>query len=47
MTALKPLFHIISLSCMPTFKFYKNGQCVDTLEGASEARLKEIIEKHK
>ena len=35
------------ISCMPTFKVYKDGKCVGTLEGASEAKFKELINKHK
>jgi len=35
------------ISCMPTFLFYKNGEVVDRLEGASEPRLKELVAKHK
>ncbi|XP_045157640.1 thioredoxin-like [Mercenaria mercenaria] len=35
------------ISAMPTFKFYKNGKQVDELVGASEAKLKEMCEKHK
>ena len=35
------------IQCMPTFKFYKGGQEVDKLEGASEEKLKELIAKHK
>jgi len=37
----------VGISCMPTFKFYKNGECVETLEGASEAKLKELVAKYK
>ncbi|XP_046561064.1 thioredoxin-like [Haliotis rubra] len=31
------------ISCMPTFKFYKNGQEVDKLEGADEEALEDKI----
>jgi len=30
----------VGISCMPTFKFYKKGECVHTMEGADEAGLK-------
>jgi len=32
---------------MPTFFFYKGGKKVDELVGASEAKLLEMIVKHK
>ena len=35
------------ISCMPTFKVYKGGECVGTVEGASEAKLKELLNAHK
>lgn len=35
------------ISCMPTFKVYKDGKCVGTVEGASEAKLKELLNSHK
>ena len=35
------------VNCMPTFMFFKGGQKLETLEGASEKRLKEFILKHK
>merc|ERR1719223_58312 len=35
------------ISCMPTFKIYKAGKCLDTIEGASEAKLRASITKHK
>ena len=35
------------ISCMPTFKIYKAGKCLDTIEGASEAKLRESITKNK
>ena len=35
------------ISCMPTFKVYKEGKCVGTLEGASEAKLRDLINSHK
>ena len=31
------------ISCMPTFKLYKGGNEVDKLEGANEAKLRELI----
>ncbi|XP_033111056.1 thioredoxin-like [Anneissia japonica] len=36
-----------SISAMPTFKLYKNSKLVDELTGASEVKIKELIEKHK
>ena len=35
------------ISCMPTFKVYKNGECVGTVEGASETQLTELLNSHK
>ncbi|KAL5246891.1 hypothetical protein ACHWQZ_G018934 [Mnemiopsis leidyi] len=35
------------INCMPTFKVYKGGECVGTVEGASEAKLKELLNSHK
>ena len=35
------------ITCMPTFQFYKGGNKVDELQGASIDRLKEMIAKHK
>ena len=35
------------INCMPTFKVYKNGECVGTIEGASEANLRELLNSHK
>nr|XP_039270596.1 thioredoxin-like [Styela clava] len=34
------------ISAMPTFLFFKDGQKVDELVGASEAKLREMIEKN-
>ena len=33
------------ISAMPTFQFYKGGAKVDEFSGASEAKLKEYVEK--
>ena len=35
------------INCMPTFQYYKNGEMIDKLEGASEDQLKSKIAKHK
>jgi thioredoxin 1 len=34
------------IKCFPTFKLYKNGEIVDSLEGASKDKLEEMIQKH-
>ena len=34
------------INCMPTFKIYKNGGCVGTLEGSNEANLRELLNSH-
>ena len=31
---------------MPTFIFYRDGKKIDSMKGANEARLKELIEKN-
>lgn len=36
-----------NISCMPTFKFYKNGQELDCMEGADKDGLRAMIVKHK
>jgi len=36
-----------SISAMPTFKILVDGVEKDSLEGASESRLRELIQKHK
>ncbi|XP_057335289.1 thioredoxin-2 [Microplitis mediator] len=38
---------VYEVSSMPTFKFFKKGKPVETIVGASEAKLKEAIEKLK
>jgi len=35
------------ISAMPTFKIYKGGQEVDQMVGASEDKLRALLEKHK
>lgn len=36
----------VGIKCMPTFKFYKNGECVDTIEGANKDAIENMIKKH-
>jgi len=36
-----------SVQAMPTFVLLKNGSKVDSFSGANEAKLKELINKHK
>lgn len=35
------------VNAMPTFHFYKAGTKVDSFEGASEGKLKELVSKYK
>ena len=35
------------ITCMPTFQLYKGGAKAETLEGASEAGLRAMLDKHK
>ncbi|KYN96163.1 thioredoxin 1 [Plasmodium gaboni] len=35
-----------NITSMPTFKVYKNGSPVDTLLGANDSALKQLIEKY-
>ena len=37
-----------NIEAMPTFKFYKNGAEIpeDTLDGANEEKLRELLAKH-
>merc|ERR1711976_623979 len=34
------------INCMPTFQLYKNGQMIDSMEGANESKLRAMVEKH-
>ena len=34
------------IRAMPTFQFFKGGKLVDEFSGASEAKLKEYVEKY-
>ena len=34
------------IQAMPTFIFYRNGKKVDSLSGANEAKLRQMIEKY-
>ena len=34
----------VGINCMPTFKFYKDGKLVETLEGASEEKLNQHLQ---
>lgn len=36
-----------NINCMPTFKFFKDGQEIDSMEGADEGGLKAMIIKYK
>ena len=35
------------IRCMPTFKFYKNGQLLNTLEGAGEQRIRQYVASYR
>ena len=34
------------IECMPTFIFYKNGKALDKAEGADQAAVRKMIQKH-
>lgn len=34
-----------SIQAMPTFKAYKNGQLLDSVQGANEAKIQQLISK--
>uniref|UniRef100_A0A915JYT3 Thioredoxin n=1 Tax=Romanomermis culicivorax TaxID=13658 RepID=A0A915JYT3_ROMCU len=34
------------INCMPTFKFIKNKQVLETLEGANGSKIEEAVKKH-
>jgi thioredoxin 1 len=36
-----------NISCMPTFMFFKDGKKVEEFSGASEEKIKEIVERLK
>ena len=38
----------LNITCMPTFKFFKNGKEIegDKIEGANEVKLKANLAKH-
>ena len=36
-----------AIQAMPTFIFYKDSKKIDSMRGADESRLKEMIEKYK
>ena len=42
----KDLAKYHNVKCMPTFKFCKGGQVVDTLKGANVKKLVEITKRH-
>ena len=44
--ALSDIAERFGVSAMPTFKVLKNGEKVDELVGASEPKLRELIQKY-
>jgi thioredoxin-like negative regulator of GroEL len=36
-----------SISAMPTFQFYRNGEKIDEMKGADANKLKALIAQHK
>jgi len=36
----------LGVSSMPTFLFFKSAECIETLHGADEARLRELVQTH-
>ncbi|KAL2097693.1 hypothetical protein ACEWY4_006900 [Coilia grayii] len=35
------------IKCMPTFHFYKDGQKVEEFSGSNQAKLEELVARHK
>ena len=44
--AAKDVSQHAGIEAMPTFKFYKNGEEIDTIRGANEAKLAAAIDKY-
>ena len=36
-----------NVQCMPTFKFYKSGKLLQTIEGAKESAIRDALARHK
>ena len=37
---------VVTITAMPTFLYFKSGKKIDTLTGADEKKLKELVDKH-
>jgi len=42
----KPISTAQGVQAMPTFKLYRKGECLETVEGWNEKGVKDMIEKH-
>lgn len=44
--ACKDVSRANSITCMPTVKAFRDGTCVETLQGATAAAIAQAIKKH-
>lgn len=44
--ACKDVSRANSITCMPTVKAFRDGACVETLQGATAASIAQAIKKH-